>query len=383
MGKNVESFLEQYKNSSTISCYKAALNKFFEAIGKKDGDYFTKKQDYEQDVKTFFNHMADSPPKTTRVYLAAVKMFLSDNEVDLPDKFWRGLRRKIKGSRARTLDMVPDSQELKEILTHTDAKGKALFLMLASSGMRIDEALNITLHDVELDQEPAKISIRGEITKTGNSRIAFMSHEAKEAVMEWLKERETYIRNAAKRSRYGKKNDDDRLFPFTYPNAREIWNNAIHKAGFAERDNGTNRYKVHIHVLRKFFRTQMATKIPRDIAEALMGHEGYLTEVYRRYSPKQLAEFYIRGENTVTVFQDQNGVKRLRKEMTSKMGAYDELIERQAAKIKELERELGSVKKSKNMQVAEALREALHDPEVADIIVGTLEEVVKKREKRE
>jgi len=76
--------------------------------------------------------------------------------------------------------------------------------MLASSGMRIDEALNITLKDIELDESPVKINISGSITKTGNSRIAFFSHEAKEAIQEWLKERRTYLVNAAKKSRYGK-----------------------------------------------------------------------------------------------------------------------------------------------------------------------------------
>jgi len=378
MGKNIKEFLKQYKSKGTNNLYRAALEKYFEAIGKKDSDYFTTKQDYEQDVRTFLGHMADNPPKTTRVYLSAVKMFLSDNDVELSDKFWRGVRRKIKGSRARTLDTVPSNQELKEILTHTDAKGKALFLMLASSGMRIDEALNITLKDINLDQEPAKISIPGDITKTGNPRVTFMSHEAREAIMEWLKERKTYIRNAAKRSRYGKQLDDNTLFPFTYQNARVIWNNAIKKAGFGDRDNGTNRYKVHIHVLRKFFRTQMATKIPRDIAEALMGHEGYLTEVYRRYSPKQLAEFYIRGENTVTVFQDQNGVKRLRNEMTSKMGAYDDLINRQATEIEQLKKKVAEYEQSQEQDIGKQIIKALKKEEVAQAVKAALEGVAEK-----
>ncbi|MDD5778820.1 MAG: hypothetical protein PHU95_05190, partial [Candidatus Thermoplasmatota archaeon] len=112
MGKNIKEFLKQYKSKGTNNLYRAALEKYFEAIGKKDSDYFTTKQDYEQDVRTFLGHMADNPPKTTRVYLSAVKMFLSDNDVELSDKFWRGVRRKIKGSRARTLDTVPSNQEL-------------------------------------------------------------------------------------------------------------------------------------------------------------------------------------------------------------------------------------------------------------------------------
>jgi len=170
--------------------------------------------------------------------------------------------------------------------------------------------------------------------------------------------------------RYGKSLDDDRLFPFTYTTAREMWNNTITKAEFTAKDNTTNRYKVHIHVLRKFFRTNMATKIPRDLVEALMGHEGYLTEVYRKYSAKQLAEFYTKAENTVTVFRDQNGVKRLRKEIGTKMEGYDELIARQATKITQLEAKVAEYEQSKELELADALIAALQGPKAEEIAVA-------------
>jgi len=53
----------------------------------------------------------------------------------------------------------------------------------------------------------------------------------------------------------------------------------LEKSKFGEKDKTTNRHKLHPHVLRKFFRTRMGTVIKVDIVEALMGHEGYLTEV--------------------------------------------------------------------------------------------------------
>ena len=40
----------------------------------------------------------------------------------------------------------------------------------------------------------------------------------------------------------------------------------------------------------------MATLIPVDVVEALMGHEGYLTEAHRRYTPEDLADFYKKGK---------------------------------------------------------------------------------------
>ena len=56
----------------------------------------------------------------------------------------------------------------------------------------------------------------------------------------------------------------------------------------------------------KFFRTKMAQLIPVDVTEALMGHERYLTEVYRRYTEEDLAKFYKQGEQDVSIFGTSN-----------------------------------------------------------------------------
>lgn len=125
--------------------------------------------------------------------LAAVRTSLTENGVELPQLFWRRLRTRKKGTKALTMDRVPSNVELRRILTHMAIQGKALYLLLASSGMRIGEALKLKLSDLALGEDPAKINIRGEYTKSGNPRLAFLSSEAKEALEEWLKVRPHYI----------------------------------------------------------------------------------------------------------------------------------------------------------------------------------------------
>jgi hypothetical protein len=71
-------------------------------------------------------------------------------------------------------------------------------------------------------------------------------------------------------------------------------------------------------VLRKFFRTKLGTVIPVDVVEALMGHEGYLTEVYRRYSVEELAKFYKQGEHALLVFTESAEIGKLRQEIEEK-----------------------------------------------------------------
>jgi len=334
MGR-VEDFLRLYQSKSTIYSYRWGLTAFFKAIYGENEEkleelgeqYFKEKRDYEKDIQDFFVTIKGRTPKSVRLMLTAVRSFLIENDVELSQKFWRRLRKRIKGSRALTLDRVPSNVQLRRLLMHMPVQGKALFLVLASSGMRIGEGLQLKLEDVELDKEPCKVSIRGEYTKTGNPRIAFISKEAKVTIQEWLKVRPDYLTAASRKSHlYGKGADDPRLFPFEATTAYVIWKNALKKAGLKKRDPSTNRHKIHPHVLRKFFRTRMATLIPVDVVEALMGHEGYLTEVYRRYSMEQLAKFYSQGESALLVFAEAEEVSKLRVEVEQKNKQLQTLV---------------------------------------------------------
>ena len=67
--------------------------------------------------------------------------------------------------------------------------------------------------------------------------------------------------------------------------------------------------------MRKFFRTELGAVIPVDIVETLMGHEGYLTEVYRRYSFEDLGKFYQQGEHALIIFGSGEDVNKLREEI--------------------------------------------------------------------
>ena len=198
MGK-VKNFLDSYDNSGTRRNLYNAIKLFFQSIYEEATpenldemaeQYFSEKRNHEQDIKKFLKSLNGSAPLSIRLKLSSIKTFFIENEVELPLKFWRMINRRIKGSRALTLDRIPTTSELKKILMHMPIQGKAVYLCLESSGMRFGELLQSNIDDLYLDEEPARIQIRGEITKTGNSRHAFFSSEAKEAVTEWLKVRE-------------------------------------------------------------------------------------------------------------------------------------------------------------------------------------------------
>jgi len=65
-----------------------------------------------------------------------------------------------------------------------------------------------------MTKNPLRVEIPAEYTKTGNSRIAFISSEAKETILQWLKVRDQYIVSSSGRSganeRWGKLTEEDK-----------------------------------------------------------------------------------------------------------------------------------------------------------------------------
>lgn len=327
----IDEFLNNYPSKKTNKAYKTVLNGYFRIIKANPNTYFDRKREYEKDIEKYWQHLIKEkrPPLSIKQKLMVVKTFLDEYEVIIPKKTWKKFRRKTKGTRAATMDSVPTNNQLKKILSHGKAMERALFLIASSSGIRIDTLLQLESSDIYMDNFPAKITIPGRITKSGNPRISFMSNEAKAALEEFMKVRDEYLTTAVARSKNKphiiKSSNDPTIFPCSYYTARVKWNRMITKAGYGEKDKTTDRYKMHIHTLRKFFRTRMALEIPLDVVEALMGHEGYLTQAYRRYDERQLADMYQKGMHTVAVFEIPPDLTDVNEKLVEKDKQIDEL----------------------------------------------------------
>lgn len=364
---SIKEFSELYGNSSSKVAYRAGVIYFLEFIydfkrqarktsieemeqfEKFAKQYFTEGRNYANDLQRFAsNH--NIPPKTIKLYVSAVKEYLLQNDIEISQKQAKTIRNKMVKGGARTIEKDLDTDTLRKIINHMDIKGKALILTLASSGMRIGEALSLNVKDIDLTSNPPVITIKGRNTKTGMNRITFANKEAKEALIEWLKVRDSYLSSAVNRNKglveagiaKSKSESSDKLFPFSDGVASQIWLNAISKAQLLTRDDETNRIQLHIHQLRKFFRSQLALKCPVDIVEALMGHSGYLTEAYRRYSQKQMAEFYQNTEYLLYVSMPQD-IQRIESEFKGQLDTNRKLVEEVVLENHELKREIQSM----------------------------------------
>ena len=376
--KLIANYLSTYVKKTTKDLIHASIKNFLVSIyggdlKRKNGEWENlankyieecrrEGQDWFSDLLNFIRYLADRPPASVGVYVRSVKNWITYTlDVDLTNRQRRILRSRLpKGKRARTVEDDLTREKLKKIFTHCDTKGRALFLFLASSGIRIGEALQLRMSDIDLEHDPPKVTVRGEYTKAGDTYITFISKEAKTALEEWLKVRDEYLRSAQNKGKglqktgYGrglKGEEDDRIFPFSDNVAHSMWTNALRKAGLEEKDDGTKRRTLHIHMLRKFFMSQMKLIIPKVIVEALAGHTGYLDEAYRRYTISQIAEYYKKGEPYIyinvpkeiqeiqTGFQkDLNELRRRVQDLTLKLTDANTIIleqMRENTKLKE------------------------------------------------
>ena len=278
------------------------------------------------------------PPKTINTYSGAVKVFLQDKGIKVPEASWNKIRRRgylPKRAIAQTQDKKPTKTQLKKILNYVDIKGKAMILFLLSSGARIGETLQLQEEDFSLDAEPPSVHIRGEYTKGGvGERTVYFGYEARDAMRDWMQIKDKMGRRDGKGTYRSK-----RVFPFTHNTAKTIWNLACDKAGLGIRDKRTNRRIYHLHSLRKFFRTKIGLDL--DVTHALMGHVEYLDASYLRQEQEEIAEAYLEAMPNVSVYsiidselkQETMNLKKELQTLTINEKTKDE-------RIKELEKQL-------------------------------------------
>jgi integrase len=304
--KNTELVNEFVGNKSGKATYKSWLNTFFETI------------DYQELVKQVGNYK-------TYIVKKDIENYFNDNR----NEYLLGEIQ--RGPKAVTIEIVPDTKILKEILSYGDVLSKALFLTMASSGMRPGEAISLTFDDIELNQTPVKINVPYQATRTKEPRITFISSEAKYWVEQWLKVRDKYLQSG--RNKF--KEDSNLIFPLSYENLREKWNLVTSKAGYDDCDNRNgkikNRHKLTPQKLRKFFKTTLSDAgIPFEVTESLLGHEEGMSPVYRRYTENQLKDWYLKGEEALLIFEkpvNQEEIDDLKSEMTKLQGQLKSILE--------------------------------------------------------
>jgi integrase/recombinase XerD len=246
---------------------------FYRDKGKKYLEQMTRK-----DIEAFIETLQDRglTPNTVRTRLCGVYAFVRFL-IEKKAVSHELLERRIKLKLPDRLPRAIDPGDLKQLLSVIDnIRDRALILLLLRTGMRIGELLYTKVHDVDLNNHRILIY---QAEKTGVGRVVYYSDDAKEALLSWLRVRNTFKENLF----YGQGDK-----PLSYEAARSMFNKYLEKTGLLY-----NGYTLHC--LRHTFATDLLNaRMPLECLRVLLGHTSLeVTRIYARLTDKTREQEYF------------------------------------------------------------------------------------------
>jgi len=246
---------------------------FYRDKGKQHPEQMTR-----EDIEAFIEALQDRglKPNSVCTRLRAVYAFVRFL-IERKVLGYELLERRIKIKLPDRLPRAIDPGDLKQLLSVIDkVRDRALLLLLLRTGMRIGELLNTKVHDLDLNNYRILIY---QSEKTGVGRVVYYSDDAKEALLSWLRVRNTFKENLF----YGQGHK-----PLSYEAARSMFKKYLEKAGLL--------YSGYtLHCLRHTFATDLLNaRMPLECLRVLLGHTSLeVTRIYARLTDKTREEEYF------------------------------------------------------------------------------------------
>ncbi len=222
-----------------------------------------------------------------RIYFHHINDYLYYRGIKLDRRDTKTLKfpKKIK---RREYALILD--DIQTIITPAKYSKKSLYLVLISSGMRINEVLRIKRENIDLECKRIKILIPASITKERQERITFLSSEASKYNIRHIKSLEP----------------NDLVW-----GQNKNWHNNVITEGqnFSRLCKNVNldmRYesgtrKITLHSFRSYFITKGNKIDDLGFGHAISGHDKYMKN-YERYTDDELLELYLKLEPMLFVF---------------------------------------------------------------------------------
>ncbi len=340
--KRIEEHLSWINAKNSKQSIVSALKKFFSANNITNIDnYFKLNRDFKGDIKVFAENIRQLAPKTQNTYLSSVKVFFEAQKEfeNIRIDNWFKLAHKKNGLKGRkisaiTISDTPNNNDLKIILSSANLKEKALFGLMAVTGLRSNEALSLTAKEINMDDNSIKVKF--DTAKNGHMRYVFFTDEVKQWLKQWIdNERQNWLKTSYQKSKYSRtqlekqgfkikreydksaykvyKNGNEvdiaeyekRIFPFSYPNVAKYWHRLLEKTGYNQKD-GTY-YHFNIHSLRRFFiNTLKDSGINPNYKNYFSGHITDLEDAYENFQNYRLMKSeYFKYSNAFGIFTER------------------------------------------------------------------------------
>jgi integrase len=264
----------------------------------------------------YLQNNSDISAITLKQRIITAKNFLEYHDVDIsPRKF----KLKIKLPRVirRNKDALNKEDIINILNACSDIRLKTYIMLLAAGGFRAVEALSIRICDIDFDASPAKVSIRGEYTKTKSDRFVYLTNEIVVQLKLWLGYKYRTRRvclidkengNNITEYRTPDRRDNDLVFAVYQntktPNPSCIYNDfrasfakTLDRIGRGDKEDNERRRKITLHTLRRYVKTTISDLGYGDFSEFMIGHSG---STYWRKKPSDVAELFRKVEPYLT-----------------------------------------------------------------------------------
>jgi integrase len=364
-GRSFTLFIEAQRSDATKRNYAYSILKFMEYlnIGSYNVDSLLKDQDYTKKIQDqIIDHILYLKAKFLRYstiagYIAAVLSFYELNDITLNTK--RICR--YLGEAPLPLENRPYSKkEIAKILEFCDERSRAIILLLASGGCRINAVPFLKLKDLTVLPKYNLYEVM--IYSDSNQKYySFTTPEAAKAINQYLGYRERSGEKLTPQSPLFRE-QFDREDSFAVHNPKPLglrgMENSIcyiliksgikkvkHQTEFSK-ERGRVRSEIKMTSgFRKFFDTQLeAAGLRPLVKEKLMGHSIGLDKHYLKPMEQDVLTEYLKAVDNLTI-NEENRLKIKVEELTAKTETNEYIINH---RLKEKEVEVQNLKHQLN-----------------------------------
>ncbi len=232
------------------------------------------------DLEAFIEHEQDrgmhiSTVRTRLACIIAFLHFLMEQDVILGSLLKRGIKLKLPDTLPRAMNPA-DVRKLLSVIE--DTRDRALMLLLLRTGIRIGEALGLTLNDLDIGDRKVHL-YEGE--KNSMGRVVYLSDDALFALKLWLRRRDKNKEFVF----YGQGNGH-----LCYSTGRGLFVKYLKKAGLDQKG-------YTVHCLRHTFASELLNAGMRlECLQQLLGHQDIeVTRRYARLTDRTREEEYFRA----------------------------------------------------------------------------------------
>jgi len=224
------------------------------------------------------------------VYLA--RLFFSHYDIELPT---RKLKIPRKAARSR-IDRIPSLAELQRLVMGAKSPRLRLaIMMMALTGMRLNECLSVRREHIDLERRI--ITIPPENTKTGVGREVPIPSELLAELKQYFARYFPYERGFI----FCVENNPEKRIP--EGRFRDKYARLLKRLGLDERTPDGSAYKLHSHIFRKWYRTQLeAAGVNKLLIDLWLGHNSGVEKLYYLPTPDIIKQEFEKADAALRIF---------------------------------------------------------------------------------